>query len=195
MVRKSKKNTQAVLPQAPFKHELEVATLSRAIETQFDLNPDRAILDQIAVYLKLDGLSSLRFKGHIQPRKKDDWRITGRLTASAVQACVISLKPVPEKIDVAVTRDLLSADHAPQSSEAEVELDDGDEPDFFEDRVDLAAIALEELALAMEPYPRAAGAELETQTFAERGVVPLSDADLKPFAKLADLKDRLTAKE
>lgn len=194
MARKSKKKTEPTLPEAPFRHEVEVATLSRAIETSFDLQPDRAMLDRIAAYLGLESLASLRFKGEILPRKKENWRVEARLTAALEQACVISLAPIAEKIDEPVVRDLVPLHQAPAQDALEIQLDAEDGPDTFADHIDLAAIALEELALALDPYPKAPDAELEAQGFAGPGVDPLTDADLKPFAKLADLKEKLKNK-
>ncbi len=195
MARKSKKKAEVELPQAPMQHLLEVATLSRAVETSFDLQPDRAMLDRIAEYLGLETLSALRFKGQIQPRRKENWRIDARLTAVLEQACVITLAPVPEKIDEQITRALIPAHQVPDTDEAEIELGAEDGPDTFEDLIDIAAVALEQLALALDPYPRAKGAELKSDTFAAPGVAPLSDADLKPFAKLAALKQQLENKD
>ena len=195
MARKSKIKAEAELPEAPLQHLLEVATLSRAIETSFDLSPNRAMLDRIAVFLGLEALTTLRFKGHIQPRKKENWRIEARLTATLEQACVITLVPVPEKIDEQIVRDLLPSHQARENDAAEIELTAEDGPDYFADHIDIAAIALEQLALALEPYPRAPGAELKSDVFSAPGVAPLTDADLKPFAKLADLKERLENKD
>ena len=195
MARKSRKKAEAELPEAPMQHPLEVATLSRAIETSFDLQPDRAMLDRIAGYLGLESLNALRFKGQIQPRRKENWRVEARLTATLEQACVITLAPVPEKIDEQIIRELIPAHQIRETAEPEIELDAEDGPDTFEDQIDIAAIALEQLALALETYPRAQGAELKSDNFSAPGIAPLTDADLKPFAKLAALKEQLENKD
>lgn len=179
------------LPDAPYPHRIEVATLSRAIETTFDLRPDGELQQGIAAFLGIETLDALRFKGALHPRRKDEWRLDARLTAVAEQACIVSLVPVPEKIDARVRLDLIPEAKAASPDEAEVELEEGEEPEYFQDEIDLGAIAVEQLALALDPYPRALDAELETATYSEPGVAPLQDADLKPFAKLAALKARL----
>ena len=169
MSRKTTKTAETTLPDAPFRHVFEVATLSRATETAFDLQPDPAMLHQIAAYLGIASLQSMRFKGKVAPRKKENWQISARLTAAAEQDCVITLEPVAEKIDEDVLRDLIPAHRAHQSDQAEIELGEEDEPDLFEDSIDIAAIALEQLALALDPYPRASGAALQPQGFAGPG--------------------------
>ena len=194
MSKKSKTQAQTELPQVPYSHALEVGALSRAIETSFDLQPDREMLDRIAAFLKVEQISDLRFKGELAPRRKDEWRLKARLTADLEQACVISLSPVAEKVDEEIVRELLPGPNPELEDELELGADDGEGPDYFQDRIDLAAIALEQLALALDPYPRAEDAKLEDSQFTEPGIEPLKDADLKPFAGLADLKEKLSGK-
>lgn len=57
--------------------------------------------------------------------------------------------------------------------------------------IDLRALAAEELALALPDWPRAPGAELGEAVFAAPDAAPLRDADLRPFAGLQALKDKL----
>lgn len=194
MGKKSKTQARTELPQVPYSHALEVGALSRAIETSFDLQPDRAMLDRIAAFLNVEQISDFRFKGELAPRRKDEWRLKARLTAELEQACVISLSPVAEKIDEEIVRELLPGPNPELEDELELGPDDDEGPDYFQDRIDLAAIALEQLALALDPYPRAEDAKLEGSQFTEPGIEPLKDADLKPFAGLAGLKEKLTGK-
>lgn len=67
--------------------------------------------------------------------------------------------------------------------------DDSVEP--LPDVIDVGVVATEALALALPLYPRAEGAELGEAVFTAPGEAPLRDGDLKPFAGLAALKDRL----
>ena len=61
--------------------------------------------------------------------------------------------------------------------------------------IDVAAIGIEALALALPLYPRARGAEFAEAVFAAPGVAPLKSEDLKPFAGLAALADKLKKPE
>ena len=47
------------------------------------------------------------------------------------------------------------------------------------------------LVLALPDYPRAEGVELGERVFSEEGVKPMKDADAKPFAGLAALKEKM----
>lgn len=194
MARSSGTRTEDHLPEAPLKHVFDVATLSRARETRFDLHPNFDERQSIAGFMGIEALDQMRFKGHVQPRRKTEWRLEARLTAAVQQACVVTLAPVPATIDQTIVLELLPLPAGTEPIEIEVgpDEDDDDGPDFFEDRIDVGAIALEQLALALDPYPRAADAELEAAQFTGPGMAPLTDADLKPFAKLASLKDKLS---
>jgi uncharacterized metal-binding protein YceD (DUF177 family) len=60
--------------------------------------------------------------------------------------------------------------------------------------IDLAEIAAEALVLALPLYPKAPGSEFSQALHAAKGVDPLTDSDLKPFAGLAGLAGRLAGK-
>ena len=192
MARSSGTRTEDHLPDAPLKHVFDVATLSRARETRFDLHPGSDERQSIADFMGIEALDQMRFKGHLQPLRKSEWRLEARLTAAVQQACVVTLAPVPAAIDEKIVRELLPLPAGTEAIEVEVGPEEEDGPDYFEDRIDVGAIALEQLALALDPYPRAADAKLEDAQFAGPGVAPMTDADLKPFAKLASLKDKLS---
>ena len=70
--------------------------------------------------------------------------------------------------------------------------DDTLEP--LEREIDLWRILQEALALELPDYPKIEGAELGTVKVTESGKTALDDADLKPFAGLAGLKEKLEGK-
>ncbi|MEQ8701418.1 MAG: DUF177 domain-containing protein [Bauldia litoralis] len=114
--------------------------------------------------------------------------VEGRIRAKIVQECVVSLKPVPQSIDETFVARFAPADDRKPTREpkpgAEVHVDPNDDsPDILSDRMlDLGAVALEHFALAIEPYPRAPGAELPA------GADGIGEADREsPFAVLAKI--------
>ena len=111
---------------------------------------------------------------------------TGRLTGAVVQACVATGAGVPATIDEPFTLRFLPepGDDAPE----EVELDAGDCDTMFYTggAIDLGEAAAETLALALDPFPRAPGADAALR---EAGV--LGEGEAGPFAGLAALRDRL----
>lgn len=140
----------------------------------------------MAQALDLQGIAALSFEGTLQPEGRADFRLEGRLTASVTQSCVVTLAPVPARIDEAVLRRYLADYSLPEGEEVEMPEDDSADP--LPAQIDLAEVLTEALALALPPYPRAPGAELGEAVFAEPGVSPLRDTDLRPFAALAGLK-------
>lgn len=149
----------------------------------------------IAAYLGIAELGGLAFAGAAEPWGKGGWRLSGRLSATYVQTCVVTLDPVARSADLEIERTYLPA--AQLSPEAGFDLDpeDPDLPDPLEAEIDLAAPIVESLALDLDPYPRAEGAGFGSRAYAGPGVEPLSDEALKPFAKLAGLKEKLTGEK
>ena len=175
---------QTALPSQPF----HVATLASRKPTRFAFRPDGEARGLIAAALGLLDLPALELVGEIRPEGRRDLRLEARLTAQAVQACSVTLGPVPASVDEPVLRRYLSEFESPKGDEVEI-TEDESEP--LPDVIDVAAVAIEALALALPPWPRAADAELGEAIFAEPGVAPLRQADLNPFAGLAGLAERL----
>ena len=111
----------------------------------------------------------------------DGLRVTGTVSASVEQTCVVTLDPVTNQVEeeVAVTF-LPSGARMPQELAALSE--DEDPPETLQNgMVDLGAVAAEFLLLGIDPYPRKPDTHFEP---------PRADADPKthPFAALAALK-------
>lgn len=87
-------------------------------------------------------------------------RVEGIVRAQVVQSCVVTLEPVPGTVEESFVRTFTSS---PTHSEREavVDLDSEDPPDpIVGGVVDVGEVVAEELGLALDPYPRAIGAEL-----------------------------------
>ncbi len=150
-------------------------------------------LKAIADILSAVSVEKMRISGALSPIGAKDWDLKANVGASVVQTCVVTLQPVRTRIDVPVALNYVADYRAgEQDSVTEMMVDASIEPLGHE--IDLANIAIEALALALPDYPRAPDARLETQVFSEPGTTPMSDMDAKPFASLAQLKDKL-AKE
>ncbi len=169
-----------------------VATLSPRKPTRFDIVASPAQRSALAQELGLSRVDSLTFKGEIQPKGKHDYVIVADLNARIVQPCSISLQPVKTDISEAVRRTFLADFVVPEGDELELTGDETIDP--LPEVIDAGLVATEALVLAIPLYPRAPGAELGDASFAEPGVKPLDDADLKPFAGLAGLKAQLEDK-
>ena len=159
---------------------LRVAHLNPRAPTDFALHPDADARSRIAEELNLDGLPRLAFEGRVRPEGGDAWTLEGRLTARVVQPCVVTLKPVKSEIDEQVRRLYSPHVHAPEGEEVEMP-DETLEP--LGQFIDLSAVMIEELALALPDYPRAAGAELTPDARDDDGAPDTR----RPFAGLDQL--------
>lgn len=116
--------------------------------------------------LEIVGVESLSLEARIWPWHKAGLRLDGRVKGKVRQTCVVTLDPVEELIDEAFQVRFLperSARTAENSSEIVIDaLEDEDPPELMtENRIDLGALTVEHLALALNPYPRKKGVELE----------------------------------
>lgn len=173
----------------PWSHAWIVRQLPARKPLRFDLVPDAGTRDRIAASLGLISLPTLRFSGELRPEGRHDVLLEARLTARVVQPCSVTLAPVPADIVETVRRRYVAGLEQPAGDEVEVPEDVDTEP--LPEAIDGGAVAVEALALALPLYPRAPGAGLGEAVFAPPGVEPLRDTDLRPFAGLAALKDRL----
>ncbi|MEO7655272.1 MAG: DUF177 domain-containing protein [Sphingomicrobium sp.] len=154
--------------------------------TQIEFSADAAECESIARRL---GLASLdRFEGQaLLSRDGPRVHATGRVLASLVQSCVVTGEPVATAVDEAFEVQFIPEPSAIKPDE-EIELGSADcETVFFDGAsVDLGAAAVDTLALALDPYPRSAGAKAALK---EAGLIGQEEDG--PFAALAALKDKL----
>jgi uncharacterized metal-binding protein YceD (DUF177 family) len=170
---------------------IRVADLSQNRATTFEIAPDKEMIAALASDLGLLDLRKLRFAGEISAEGRTDWRLTGRLAATVVQPCVVTLAPVTTRIEEHVSRRFLA--HLPDETteEAEIEMPEDESIEKLGHEIDLAAVMAEALTLALPLYPRAQDAALDEATFTEPGKAALKDDDLRPFASLKALRDKL----
>ena len=150
---------------------------------RIDLIADDAERRLIADRLDLRGLDRLEAHATLE-RKGEIVRARGRLKASLCQSCVVTDEPVDAHADEAFDIYFLPEPKT-DSPDEEVELVESDCDVVFHDgaAIDLGSAIADTLALAVDPYPRSAGAEAALR---EAGV--LSEAEAGPFAALAKLK-------
>lgn len=170
-------------------HILRVSDLNAKMGRDFLIEPDAAWRGQIAEELSILSLRKLRFEGRIIAEGTRDWRLEAHLGATVVQECVITLDPVTTRIEEEVIRRYLS--ELPEPETGEVEMPEDDTIEELPREIDLSGVMIEALSLALPPFPRKAEAELGEVVVTEPGAEPLRDADLKPFAGLRALRDKL----
>ena len=155
-------------------------------ERAFSIKADQAERDALAHRLGLVALPAL------SARLRLKWvaggtllRLKGTLVADVVQECVVTLEAVSAHIVEEFERSYGSAT-LPMSEEVVLDLDGPDPPDPIENgSIDIGEAVAEQLALALDPFPRAAGA-----IFDQVEIAPEPLARPSPFAALAALKKK-----
>ena len=111
---------------------------------------------------------------------------TGQVEAVVTQACSVSGEPIAARVDEPVRLRFVEDGAADE----ELELSEGDLDTLLIEAgaIDLGEAAAETMALALDPFPRAEGAE---EALRAAGVVSEDEAELGPFSGLAALKNRL----
>lgn len=181
-------------PTPPNATALRVASLSQSAPTAFSLRPDAAQLAELITALDLVGLRKLRFEGTLRPVGSADWQLKGRLGATVVQSCVVTLEPVTTRVEADVMRLFIREYVDVDAPEIEMPEDENAEP--LGTWIDLELTMEEELALALPAYPRKDDTtETTTVRVTEPGKTPMTDEQARPFAGLADLKAQLEDKD
>ncbi len=106
--------------------------------------------------------------------------IDGALKAAVVQSCVVTLDPVPAALDERFGLMLgpIGGADAPEGGELIVDLDEPEPLDG--DAIDISELVAQQLSLALDPYPRSAGAADAVADAAAAGDRPAAS----PFAVL-----------
>src|SRR5689334_2814736 len=148
---------------------------------RLDLVADGAARDAIARMAGLAALPRLEAEFDLTRQGADGLRAVGRVSATVVQNCVVTLEPIQSEIDEAVDLVFLP-DVAPPTEAVDVQvLETDDPPETIRDGViDLGAVATEFLVLGLDPYPRKPDAVFDAP--------PVGDPASHPFAALAALK-------
>lgn len=179
----------------PIHRPFGIATLKRGHPTLFDLQAGPAERDAIARFLGLARLREFRFRGQIRPLPDSGWQVAARLSADFDQTCVATLDPVPARVDISVARGFVPGGSVPEIGAKEtivdIDADEDDVPDIYVDVIDPAHVAVEELALALDPWPRTPGTDPVDHLAGPPGASLLDDDAIKPFAGLAALKARM----
>ena len=152
-------------------------------------------ISELIERLDLLNIKKVSLAGILSPISINEWRLKAELRATVKQKCVVSFKPVQTIVNETIDRTFSSSD----LQNALAADDDGTTPVIFDDtlhefndEIDLTDIIFEELTLTLPLYPKFKGAELGSYSVTEPGIKPLTEENLKPFAQLSQLRDKLT---
>lgn len=114
----------------------------------------------LAKRFSLIAIGRLEAQFELRRRSPEIIEVRGHLSSDVVQTCVVTLDPVASTVETEFLR-LYGETESDTSGDIDIDLE-VEVPEFLVNgRIDLGEIAAEELALALDPYPRSPGAEFE----------------------------------
>jgi uncharacterized metal-binding protein YceD (DUF177 family) len=118
----------------------------------FQATPEEST--HLAQRFDLASIQKLDVTFTLEPGKthKGGFYVVGKLVADVVQRCVVTLKDVPENVDVSFELHVLDECHNTEQSLED--LGDDDVEFMVKDEVDLGEVAAQYLSLSLNPYPR-----------------------------------------
>ena len=157
----------------------EVSEAGRHLDLTADATARRAIA---ALAGLIGDLPRLEASIDVTRRGSDGLHMVGRVTATVVQSCVVTLDPVESQIDETMDVTFLPEDSpAAAAANGLQSLQADDPPEAIRNgSVDMGAVVTEFLLLGINTYPRKPGAVLD--------VPAADDPSSHPFAALAALK-------
>jgi len=168
---------------SPVSYSINVRNLpAKGITATFTADPEqRRQLAEAHGLLSVEGFSTELL---VRPWKKDGIQVSGRVKAEITQACVVTLEPLTARIDEDVSAILVPENSRLARIEGEnaeiiLQAEGDDLPEIFSgDSVDVGALAEEFFELAIDPYPRKEGSELDRSAEGgeETGGGPLYEA-------------------
>jgi uncharacterized metal-binding protein YceD (DUF177 family) len=166
----------------PFSHPLVVASLPRMGQrVKFSASAEQLVA--IADLLKIPSVESLEVFFLAEHARHGSFRITGEVKAELHQMCVVTLEAFQCSTDEAVDVRFAPQEKLAPVTKSEIEraLDDEEPPELLLDgTIDLGALAVEYVAISLDPYPRKPGVAFSKT---DNGDKPES-----PFAALLALK-------
>jgi hypothetical protein len=141
----------------------------------FKANPEECVA--IAKRLKLISMSTFIVDIYVLRELSGDVSIFGDIAAEVEQACVVTLEPASDTVKASVMQRFTAREDDEEAEDEDpVEL-------IIEDQIEVGEVLLQNLSLALNPYPRAPGAEFET-------VDDSAEEPTGPFAALAQLRNK-----
>jgi uncharacterized metal-binding protein YceD (DUF177 family) len=177
-------------PAPEFSRVVPVKSLADG-ETVIDIEADADERAALARRFGLLALDSLTAKVGLTPVDAGLVRVHGALAAKVTQACVVTLKSVTTRVEGSFER-LYGADTPEEEAGLITDTDTEESPPepFTDGAVDVGEAVAEQLALELDPFPRAPGAAFDGFSSGSKSAGGDDTGDGGSFAVLARLKEK-----
>lgn len=158
-----------------FERRVAIGDLEAGAPERVNVEASAGERTAIAERLGILSVGSFTSDLHVQRELSGDIGVFGALRADVAQACVVTLEPVAERIEIQIAQRF--------TARPDAEEEEGEDPlEPVEDgEIEIGEMLVQNLALALNPYPRAPGAAFEAVDDGE-------GAASSPFAALAALR-------
>ncbi len=182
-------------PEGPFSRQVEVAQAEDK-PLRIKITATEGECDALARLYDIPAIHNLTASFEVTTTGRGIFLVTGEVQARVTQTCVVTLDPFESDVVQAVELSFASPQDVERAEAAyakrhEEDPDAADVPEppdpIINGRIDLGAIAAEQLALGLDPYPRKPGAAFPEE-LAQAGEI----AEVSPFAALAKLRKDAT---
>jgi uncharacterized metal-binding protein YceD (DUF177 family) len=131
-----------------------LSRIGAGAELQVEATPEERVA--LARRMKILSIQTLTCRFDLHPLGSGTVQAQGLLRARVTQTCVVTLEPFEAEL-----REDFAVRFVPAGTEREeIDFDDDDEIGYAGNVLDLGEAASEQLALALDPFPRRPGAEL-----------------------------------
>ncbi len=177
----------ATAPDAVFSRVVSLGDFAQVLSGRIEATPEERTA--LAERFGIESLESFSFDYALQPVGTDRAHLTGQIHAAPTQLCIVTLEPVQETVEEAVSVDCIPQEQIRPETAIALEADPFALPDdppvpIVGGRIDVGALAREVLASAINPYPRKKGAEFGWDDPKDE------DGASGPFAELAKLRSK-----
>lgn len=164
---------------------VELSQLREKGSVEVTFNPTAEECKALAQRFQILDVKQFSAKVLVKATAPDLFRLTGWVKARVVQECIVNGSPVSEEINEQYD-EVVTTSAALLGGEDEVDGDNDRPVELIEgDSIDVAEIAIQWLALSLDPYPRSDAPLYEYSDEAEN---PNEISKKSPFAVLETLK-------
>jgi uncharacterized metal-binding protein YceD (DUF177 family) len=150
-----------------------------------DLSASAAECAALATRFGVPAISGLTARLSVRAALDGRIRVAGRIRASVVQVCVVSLEPFSAPLDVPYACMFVRQDRLDQAPDGPLDPDAIDEEGFEGTAFDLGESVAQALSLALDPWPRAPGAVADLPEATPDDAEADAPPPASPFAVLA----------
>ena len=135
----------------------------------------------VAAAMDLVGCARLVARYEITPAAADRFVLTGVVDVAVTQTCVVTLEEIERRYSAPLDLEFWPAEMLADEADGDIDPLGADREPIEDGRIDVGRIVYEELASAIDPFPRRDGAAVDWED--KEGA-----ARMHPFAQLARLK-------